>query len=213
MSTVESEQIVVWELEELYRCLLSQQIADYRDTWRVFVTNTRYQRELQSAAIGVVRARRLPAEHVADIVQEAFVILAERLRCRSNLGFEPKYGEERFLAWIRAVVRSHCRHAADRQRFRVQTEVDSGWASCRAPRDEWRAELADGVRSLDKPLREIVESYSRTGSIALVAEELGLSTTTAWRRFRVAVRQLSDRCSPLTTSGQPVGTTRVIQKW
>ena len=59
MSIVESEPTVVWELGDLYRRLLSGPDADYRETWRAFATNARYLRELQAAALGVVRAAAL----------------------------------------------------------------------------------------------------------------------------------------------------------
>ncbi|HEV3006711.1 MAG TPA: sigma-70 family RNA polymerase sigma factor [Pirellulales bacterium] len=215
MSIVESEPIVVWELEDLYLRLLSGPDADYRETWRTFVTNARYRQELQSAAIGVVRAHRLPAERVGDVVQEAIVVLAERLSRRGNLGFRAQYGEERFLAWIRAVVRSHCRHAVNRQRWRelraAEVERDGPlayWATA-----GWRVELADAIASLDQPLREVVEAYWQTGSIAPVGKQLGLSTTTAWRRFRAAVRQLRDRCGPVPDGGRLIGSARILKKW
>jgi len=215
MSIVESEKVVVGELDDIYRWLLSEEATDYRETWRVFVANPRYWRELQSAALGVVRARRLPAECVADVTQEALIVLAERLRRRGNLGFRRQFGEERFLAWIRAVIRSHCRHAADRQRSREPraAELDGDWAAYHTPSADRRAELADAVASLDKPLCDVVQAYWQAGSIEPVAAQLGLSTTTAWRRFRAAARKLRSRCSPFVASGRLVGITQVVEKW
>jgi RNA polymerase sigma factor (sigma-70 family) len=215
MSIIESEETVAWELEDLYRHLLSGPDADYRETWRAFAMNARYQRELESAAMRVVRAHRLPIERVGDVVQEALIVLAERLRRRADLGFQPKYGEQRFLAWLRAVARSHCRRALDRQRSRERcgAELDREWPACHAPTANWRAELADAVASLDEPLREVVEVYRQFGSVEAVGARLGLSTTTAWRRFRAAVRELRLRCRPFTASGRLIGTTTVVEKW
>ncbi len=81
------------------------------------------------------------------------------------------------------------------------------------PTADWRAELADAVASLDEPLREVVEVYRQFGSVEAAGAELGLSTTTAWRRFRAAVRQLRRRCRPFTRSGRLVGTATVVEKW
>jgi DNA-directed RNA polymerase specialized sigma24 family protein len=215
MSIVDPQLTAACELDEIYRCLTAKPTPDYRETWRVFAVNETYRRELQSAAVGLLRAHRRTRERVAEVTQEALVVLAERLRERGDLGFCPHYGKERFLAWIRAVARSHCRHALDRQqvRQRCRSELDREWAACSAQPAAWRGELAEAVESLDEPLRAVAAAYWRLGSVGAVAEQLGLSTTTAWRRFRAAVRKLRSRLSPVAASGRLVGICRVVEKW
>jgi DNA-directed RNA polymerase specialized sigma24 family protein len=202
------------ELEEIY-CRLLAGGADYRETWRLFAGNSRYQCELRSAAAHLLRECRLDRLLAPDLVHEALVILAERLRRRSDLGFDRKYGKERFLAWIRGIARLHCRHALRRQRMnrRFRSEIDDQWAGFHVPTLAWRAELADAIQSLTPPEQAVVTAYRQLGSIELVAEHLCLSMSTAWRRLRSAVCSIRRNCRPFGGSGRLAGISTVVEKW
>jgi DNA-directed RNA polymerase specialized sigma24 family protein len=202
------------QAEEIYRQLSKQPLGDYRETWRALATNKVYRSELQLAAARLARERHLPPDRRDDVVQEALVILAEYLR-RGNLGFDPRYGKEHLLPWLRAVVRVHCRYALRRQGLRdgSASPVDVECAACHQPNAEWQAELADAIQSLDEPLREILIAFGQLGSIQAVAQQLGLSVTTAWRRFGAAARQVRQRCRPFAETGRIAGVSRAVQKW
>lgn len=203
------------DLEEIYCRLLAAGRVDYRDTWRAFAANERYQYELRTAAARLLRQRRLSAQRAEDVVQDALLMLAKRLERHSNLGFDPRYGREHFLGWLRALVYSQCRQVLRRQRSQERRgpPIDNEWAAVHAATAGWRAEMADAIQSLDEPLREIVDAFARWGSIAAVAERLDLSSSTAWRRFRQAVKQLRPRCRPFAESGRLIGVPNVEKKW
>ncbi len=215
MSTAEFEASGLQEFEEIYFRLSECGQADYRDTWRLFAANQRFQRELERAARRVAKTRGLPGDRVPDIVQEALLVLADRLHARADLGFDARWGREHFVAWIRAVARSHCRHAVARQRAKNHrySSLDREWPEVASPRAALQAELAEAAQSLSEPLRSVVEAFGELGSVEAVARRLGLSPTTAWRRFRAAVRQLRPRCRGYLASGRLVGLEHVAQKW
>lgn len=143
------------------------------------------------------------------------LILADCLRRRGDLGFDPRHGEQHFLAWLRKVVRSHCPQALRRERPRRRsgTMFDEEWAALHAPTVSWRAELADAIQSLDEPLRAVLAAFQQHGSLEAVARQLGLSPTTAWRRFRAALDRVRMRCAPFAASGRLVGIPTIIKKW
>ncbi|HET6881009.1 MAG TPA: hypothetical protein VFI31_12685 [Pirellulales bacterium] len=205
------------ELEELYCRLLSGSLADYRATWRLFADNRRYRRELDSAARNLLRRRGLKrgvaAERAADIVQDALLLLAACLERRPDLGFNPRYGRERFPGWLRAVIRSHCRQVLRRERRRRPQPVDDEWAAIAGPTVEWQAELADACNLLEAPLREVVTAFRELGSIERVAARLGLTRSTTWRWFRRALGELRRDCTPFAASGRLVGDANVRQSW
>lgn len=203
------------ELEEIYCRLLTARATDYRDVWRLFAGNERYRNELHRAALRLLRERRLTRHLAPDIEHEALVVLGERLRRRNDLGFDSTYGKERFLAWIRAIARLHCRHALRRQRARRRSlpDIDVQWAACHAPTVAWRAELADAIQSLSEAQRAVISAYRQFGSIEAVAEQLALSPSTAWRRFRAAVSCLRRRCRPFVATARLVGVSSVAKKW
>ncbi|MGH7140638.1 MAG: RNA polymerase sigma factor [Pirellulales bacterium] len=215
MSSVASNISELHELEEIYLRLRRSADGDYRETWRLFAGNRRFQIELELAARRVLHARRLPRQRVPEVVNEALSILADRLHSRSNLGFDARYGKERFVAWIRAVARSHCRHALDghRLRERSRADLDHEWAAVTTPLAALRSELADALETLTQPQRELVSAFAELGSIEAVAGRLGLSRSTAWRRFRAAVRRLRSRCRGEVSSGRLVGGENVAKKW
>jgi hypothetical protein len=82
-----------------------------------------------------------------------------------------------------------------------------------APNVAWRVELADAIDSLDERLREILIAFGWLGSVLAVAQQLGLRTTTAWRRFRAAGQQVRQRCRPFAETGRLPGISRVMEKW
>lgn len=215
MSTDDSHAADLHGLDDLYCRLTAGAAADYRETWRLFAANRRFQIELELAVRRVLHARRLPRQRVPEVVNEALAILADRLRSRSNLGFDPRYGKGRFVAWIRAVVRSHCRHALDGQRLRERSraDLDHEWPAVETPLAALRSELADALETLTQPQRAVVSAFAELGSIEAVARRLGLSRSTAWRRFRAAVTQLRSRCCGEVSSGRLVGGENIAKKW
>jgi RNA polymerase sigma factor (sigma-70 family) len=210
-----SEQSAHDSLDAIYRRLLAGPAADYRQTWQVFAASGRYRAELNSAAARLLRERHLRVDRADDVAHDALLILAECLRRRGDLGFDPSHGQGHFLAWLRKVIRSHCQQALRRQRVREWrgAELDDEWAAQCTPTVPWRAELADAIQSLDEPLRAIVTAFQNHGSLDAVARQLGLSPTTAWRRFRAALQRLQSRCDPFIASGRIVGLPTIIKKW
>lgn len=202
------------QADDIYRRLSAKPRCDYRETWCALAANDLYRTELRLAAARLVRKHHLPPDCRDDLVQEALVILSECLR-RGNLGFDSRYGKGHLIPWLRAVVRMHCQYALRRQRMCIGSSapVDAEWAACDAPSVAWRAELADAVRSLDEPLREALLSFGRHGTIQAVAQQLGVSTTTAWRRFHAAVRHIRQNCRPYAETGRIAGNSRVVEKW
>lgn len=201
--------------EEIYCRLSDSAPADYRDTWRLFAANESFRRELDRAARHLARTRGMRGDRVPDIVNEALLVLADRLRSRGNLGFDTGRGQGRFLAWLRAVARSHCRHALQRQRggARRHFPLDREWPEPTSVLAAQRADLAEAVESLSEPLRAVVDAFGEFGSIKAVARRLGLSQTTAWRRYRAAVARLRPRCGGYVASGRLTGLENVAQKW
>lgn len=215
MSTNDSQNAQLEGLDELYCHLMRSADTDDRDTWRHFAANQGYRRELRRAAARLLRARHLPRDRANDVVHDALLLLANCLRRNRNLGFKPEYGRERFVAWLRAVALSHCQWALRRQttRGRKPDELCEDWAATLEPNVIWRAELSDALESLDERERAVVAAYRQLGSIEAVSECVGLSTTTAWRRFRAAVRILRRRCEPFVASGHIAGLSTVRKKW
>lgn len=215
MFEIEVDASAWQQLEEIYCRLTERGEVDYRDTWRLFAANERFQRELRRAAGRLAKTRGIPNDRVPDIVHEALLVLADRLRSRGDLGFDARWGETHFLAWIRAVARSHCRHALVRQRRHGSPHcpLDREWPEIVSPLTSQWADVAEAVQLLSEPLRAVVEAFGELGSTEAVARRLGLSPTTAWRRFRAAVDRLRPRCRDSLASGRLAGLENVTQKW
>jgi DNA-directed RNA polymerase specialized sigma24 family protein len=213
MSTFDSGAFA--ELEDIYHRLRLGHRTDYQETWRIFAGNVRYRAELESVAIRLLRRGRLPSQRAADVVHEALLLLARCLERRGDLGFDPRSGEEQFLAWLHFVARSHCKRVLRRQRLKERwgVQLDDEWATVDAPTAPWLAELTDALQSLTASQQAVVAAYTRFGSIEAAAEHVGLSTTTAWRRFRTAVKDIRRHCRPFAGSGRLVGISRALKKW
>lgn len=185
------------------------------DTWQTCAQNTCYCRELSRIAQRLLRLYRLPADRADDVLQEALVLLCERLKTKPTLGFDASRGPEESVRWLRKVLRSHCQQVLRKERnhWRRHGDLNLQWMETAAQDFSWSAELEDGIRSLPQPLGEVVRAFRRLGSVRQVAEELGLKYQLAWHRLHDGVEQLRERCSPLSRSGRLPGTDNVFQKW
>lgn len=213
MSAADCRTSSLCGLDEIYCRLTAEIEGDYRETWRLFAANRRYQQELESAARRLVYVRRLRRERVRETVHDALLVLADCLRANGTLGFDPRFGQERFLAWVRAVARSHCRLALRRRRARRYLDLDEEWAAVDESARARAAELAVAIESLGEQEREVVDAFRRLGSLEAVARELNISVTTAWRRWRTAVTELRSACCGDLPSGRLVGISNPAKKW
>lgn len=202
-------------LDEIYRRLTAQPSPDFGETWRLLAANKVYLSELRLAAGRLLRNYRLPRDRQDDVVQEALVVLHQRLRHCANLDFDPRYGQEHLLPWLRAVVRLHCLHALRRTRGRKGSawKIDAQSVACYRSDTAWRLEFADAVQTLDEPLREVLIAFGQHGTLEEVGRQLGISTTTAWRRLQAALRQVRPHCRPPSEGGCPPGCLKIVRKW
>ena len=201
----QKEALVREELEDLYCRLAAVTPADADETWRLFAANRRYRLELRLTAARLLRERHLPADCQPDVIQEALLVLGDRLR-GGRLGFDPKFGRPRFIGWLRRVVHSHVADALRKdpdsyRRRRRLLRLSLEALRNRLEASSLRRQIDEAIETLPLAERRLLRATLDEGSVLKAAHRLGIRRGTAYGLYHSALGRLSRELAFLPAPG------------
>jgi RNA polymerase sigma factor (sigma-70 family) len=159
----------------------------------MFLCHPWYQRELNSAAHHTVVKTRGRRELIADVRQDALLLLARELRRHRDLGFDRSRPRDGFPGWIRTIISRHCREALRRLRRQTDRRREAGGEPHAADPTESmtsRLDLQAAIQALGPRERAVVSLSMQGRSIADIASELSEPYQTIYSVWQRALHRL-----------------------
>jgi RNA polymerase sigma factor (sigma-70 family) len=166
--------------------------------WRLFVEHPWFERELQVCARHALKVSSSPAQCLDDVQQDARMFLGRTLRRWPDLHMRLPITAGAFAGLLRTVISHDCQRSIRRMRHLyppIAELQDEDIAASAADLRQVRETLADVSMAMERlPTleRRVLTLFSYGYKTAEIAEELGLSMTTAHRVKHRAFRLLQD---------------------
>jgi DNA-directed RNA polymerase specialized sigma24 family protein len=177
------------------RYLAALQIgAPWFDVWRLLLEDEWFRAELKRHAEYVIKAHGEPLEWVEDVQHEAMLLLAAKLRARTDLGLDASGLADHLGNNISLIARDDCQDARRRLHRLFGTNVeplpgdDQASAIGVSPIQEMA--LRTAIDDLPAPLATLFRLRLMGYNIGEIASHLHLTYKQAYRGFRRGLQLL-----------------------
>ncbi len=145
-------------------------------------------------ALRVLRDAGLPRGWRDDVRHDAMLLLARDLQHAPDLRYDRHRNETQFPAWMRAIIKQHCRQAVrriGRLHARAASLRDHETPMMPRPLLERRLDIKAALKKLSQPGQSVLEDYAHGVPLKQIASRMNLSYWQTYRLLRRGLRSLA----------------------